>query len=629
MAKKKTMKYGAVEGAIRTLFTGILEDFRKEMADSMEETLASLEERLRTSIVEQHAPSSEEIDGIVHNAVESDLAAKLADRGFVTTEVLEARLADSAGPSDEDILSRMDEAVARKLSDAGFVTGAELEERLGEAGPSASDVVQKMNVAMDARLVDAGYVTAGQLEERLGEAGPSSGDMVQEMNAAVDARLADAGFVTADQLTERLGEAGPSSGDMVQEMNAAVDARLADAGFVTADQLTERLGAASEASEDLEAKIQATTEQAVGAVLAEEAQELIVRIKQDMRVAVEEKVDDFGRSDDLKAIISQRVQASMQESGLTTEDIRSQMEETVKAAISGAFQSTLFSDAVASVSEGGGGGMEEEAVRSMIQVEGKRVTEEILMREAQGLVKQVKIEVGKVQKQIEVVAAKSGVTPEDVVKIKDEIETSFGEKMSGFFESADFKTLVAGVAEEKTLQLINSEQFQSVLEGIAPSGEAGMLSPTQIKALVDSAVEAQVGTSGGGTGGGGGGGLDRDAVASIVEEVLKPTLTAHVGKFLDEKLPPPEYFESLATLGQVREEIDRRMSGSSAGLRAPSGAFTGSPGDSAVFTNLISRILGSDDLKEMIDDKFKVINNYIKNELVPRVVRKTLKTEGK
>ena len=48
------------------------------------------------------------------------------------------------------------------------------------------------------------------------------------------------------------------------------------------------------------------------------------------------------------------------------------------------------------------------------------------------------------------------------------------------------------------------------------------------------------------------------------------------------------------------------------------------PGESAIFTNMLGRVLASDELKELIDDKFRVINTYIKNELVPKAVKKEM-----
>jgi hypothetical protein len=261
--------------------------------------------------------------------------------------------------------------------------------------------------------------------------------------------------------------------------------------------------------------------------------------------------------------------------------------------------------------------VDEDAVRGI----SKKVTEEILMREAAGLVKQVKVEVNKVQKKVDALGS-GGVGAEELDKVRTDIQTSFGEKIEQFLGSDDFKDLVGSVAEERALQLLSTDEVKGALGGGGGGGEGGMISPGQLQSLVDAAVDAKV-AAGGGDGGGGGG-----DIRAAVEQVLTESMAAHVGKYLDEKLPPPEYFENLATVGQVREEIEKRMSGSSAGMGRSGSGLMGSPGESAVFTGLVTRILGSDDLKEMIDDKFKVINNYIKNELVPRVVKKILKEKG-
>ena len=54
----------------------------------------------------------------------------------------------------------------------------------------------------------------------------------------------------------------------------------------------------------------------------------------------------------------------------------------------------------------------------------------------------------------------------------------------------------------------------------------------------------------------------------------------------------------------------------------------GGPGDTAVFSSMIQRILNSQELKEAMDDRFKVISNFIKNELVPKEVKKMLKDKA-
>jgi hypothetical protein len=133
---------------------------------------------------------------------------------------------------------------------------------------------------------------------------------------------------------------------------------------------------------------------------------------------------------------------------------------------------------------------------------------------------------------------------------------------------------------------------------------------------------------------GGGGGANPEEVRKIVseelvrrtEEAFKDLVPRHVGKYLDEKLPPPEFFKELVTANQLHSEIDKRLKSSGSGGSKGWGA---GPGDTGAFVNLVSKILNSDQLKEAMDDRFKVINNYIKNELVPKAVKKMLEEMGK
>ncbi len=490
------------------------------------------------------------------------------------------------------------------------------------------------------------HVINDSLQDFEDDLASEDGPIMKTLLSALDKRLSGIGgnedaaqnavSAVRDWLSSELGRAllaeavkGP-----IDEMEARLTGMIREAKGLDRDEVQRLVRESAPASAgvpgDVEEKIKAVVEESLGSVLAEEAKELIVRIKQDLKNAMDEKLSDFADSKSLAASVRKAVEDVLEKEGVTSDDVTKQIEETIKVAISGALGSTMFSDAVAEVvAEKGGGGakVDEGAMREIIREEGKKVTEEILMREAQGLVKQVKLEVGKVQKQIDKVAQQGGgVKAEDIEKMKTEIEEAISGKIEKFLDSDDFKGLVGSIAEDKTKAAFSKPEIKAALAGAAKGGSegGGMLSPVQIQSLVESAIIAKMKDAPAG-----GGGMNQDAVKALVDETLKISMAKHVGKFLDEKLPPPEYFESLATMSQVREEIEKKVSGSGAGVARPAGGgvLAGNPGESAVFTNLITRILGSDDLKEMIDDKFKVINNYVKNELVPKVVKKILDEE--
>jgi hypothetical protein len=440
------------------------------------------------------------------------------------------------------------------------------------------------------------------------------GALMEQLGAAVDERISErmggGDLLTSETLDVKLAEMQAS---IHEEMDQTIAEELEEklkSGEVEVN-VSEKAGPSpAELKKLIAAQIGESGGGISDAALEEKMEDIFSQKVEDIGQAMREEIEglvgesllEFMDSDELKGAIASGVKGELVIAGISPDSIAGQMRETIKAAIEGAFNSTLFNDAVQRViPEGGsgggggdGGGVDTEGVKRIA----KKVTEEILMREAQGLVKQVKIEINKVTKKI------------------GKMEADFGSKIEAFFGSDDFKILVGSIAEEKAMDLLGSDEVKSALS----KGGGELASPGQIQGIVDTAVKAYMKESGGGS-------VSPVDMRNTVEEILITEMPKHVGKFLDDKLPPPEYFENLATISQVREEIERKVSGSGVGV-ARGAALSGNPGESAVFTNMISRILGSDDLKEMIDDKFKVINNYIKNELVPRVVKKMLKEKG-
>jgi hypothetical protein len=301
---------------------------------------------------------------------------------------------------------------------------------------------------------------------------------------------------------------------------------------------------------------------------------------------------------------------------------------------------------------GKGGPSQEELTETITKIAGA-TTEKVLAREAEGLVRQIKIELGKLRndmgkawektvalvkspemkKQIETVAKKE--IQGSVGEIKKELKAVTAKASSGPGEEA-----MRDLAEEVSTQVaeeVAQESLKGFLDELRGRVEAGFdtrlnefMASDDLKKKIGNIARQAAATSGGG----GDGSVDIEAIKSIVsEEIVRRTDDAfkdmvprHVGKFLDDKLPPPEFFQSLATMVQVKQEIEKRMAGSRSGSSAR--AFSGpGPGESAIFANMIGRLLGSDELKEMIDDKFRVINSYIKSELIPKTIKK-MKKDG-
>ncbi|MHC5078153.1 MAG: hypothetical protein ACYTHN_04000 [Planctomycetota bacterium] len=284
-----------------------------------------------------------------------------------------------------------------------------------------------------------------------------------------------------------------------------------------------------------------------------------------------------------------------------------------------------------------------------------KTTEKILAREAEGLVRQIKIELGKIRNEMKkswdqtVALVKSPemekhmqsvskkLFEKELNEIREELKTA--ETKSGGGPDAEQLKEVVEEISARVAEDISQESLKGFLEELRSRVESGIetrlnefMASDTLKDSV-STIARQVAPPPVVTGEGGE--VNSEGVRQIVadeimrrtEEAFKDLIPRYVGKFLDDKLPPPEFFESLATLTQVQQEIEKRLKGSRSGSGSGR-AFAGpGPGDSAIFSNVIGRILGSDELKEMIDDKFRVINNYVKNELVPKTVKKMLKED--
>jgi hypothetical protein len=271
-----------------------------------------------------------------------------------------------------------------------------------------------------------------------------------------------------------------------------------------------------------------------------------------------------------------------------------------------------------------------------------KTTEKILAREAEGLVRQIKIELGKVRNEMKkswdqtVALVKSPEMEKKIEEISNRAVEQGLAAQGGGGGGVNAEEIEGKIEEisERVAEEVSKDSLKGFLDELRTRVEEGI--EGRLEEFVQSdkmreavAAIAQTVMPAGGGGEGGGGGPSPEAIKKIVsDEIIRRTDEAfqdlvpkHVGKFLDEKLPPPEFFESLVTRTQVQQELDKRLKAGSGSARA---ASPGGPGESAIFANMIGRVLSSDELKELIDDKFRVINNYIKNELVPRAVKKEL-----
>jgi hypothetical protein len=390
----------------------------------------------------------------------------------------------------------------------------------------------------------------------------------------------------------------------------------------------------------------------VSGVLAEEAKELVHRIKADITTAIDQKIEAFAGSAELKAKIDEKILAAPRGAGA----------DDLEGRITGSFASPAFRDSVAGLLRDKEGVLKALAddLAEPIAAVSMKTTEKVLAREAEGLVRQIKIELGKLRTELkktwdkasgipqseemeqrikavvgpllegkgsarsaefkeaveEISSAVASEVSKDSLKgflgeLRDRIGSSIDAKLEEFIESDRLKTAIKGQAEKKVEDFFLSDDVKQTLVGIvrqvAPSagegGKGGSADPEEVRKIVG------------------------EEIMRRTDEAFKDLIPRHVGKYLDEKLPPPEFFSALVTMQQVQTEIDKKIksSGGSGGGGGGGGKGWGTqPGETAVFTNLVSKILNSDQLKEAMDDRFKVINNYIKNELVPKIVKKTL-----
>jgi hypothetical protein len=484
---------------------------------------------------------------------------------------------------------------------------------------------------------------------------PASGAAKEEVEALVREESGRALGSAREAVDKALGEFRETGREeMIAEVLDRVGRMLDGRGVPTMDEVTAR--AQEEARKAVEGgggeeRIREVARDVVGGVLAEEAKELVRRIKADITTAIDQKIEAFAGSAELKAKIDEKILAAPRGAG--AEDLEERM--------TGAFASPAFRKSVEGMLRDKEGILKTlaEDLSEPITAVSMKTTEKVLAREAEGLVRQIKIELGKLRTELkktwdkaaglpqseemeqriravvgpllegkgssrsaefkeaveEISSAVASEVSKDSLKgflgeLRDRIGSSIDAKMEEFIESDRLKAAIRGVAEKKVEDFFLSDEVKQTLVGV-------------VKQVAPSAAGAAKG-----------GGANPEEVRKIVgEEILRRTdeafkdlIPRHVGKYLDEKLPPPEFFSALATMQQVQAEIDKKLKGSSGGGGGGAGGkgWGTQPGETAVFTNLVSKILNSDQLKEAMDDRFKVINNYIKNELVPKAVKKML-----
>ncbi|MCI0340029.1 MAG: hypothetical protein L0216_02565 [Planctomycetales bacterium] len=230
----------------------------------------------------------------------------------------------------------------------------------------------------------------------------------------------------------------------------------------------------------------------------------------------------------------------------------------------------------------------------------------------------------------EVLAAEAGSLVRTIRKGVDELLAA---REARLLESASLRQSVEGVVTAK-VQAALAARGRDTGRVAVPKPEAIREAVETVVAellpkAVAEAVPAAMATAGG-SGNVGGGGVDPETLGQMLEAKFREFQTTELprvlGTFLDQKLPM-EMFQNVVTLEDVRREV---ASARAAGGAAPAGtppAFSGGkgPADSQVLT----RILGSQELKEMLDDKFRLMTTYLKTDLIPKLVKDTMAKGGK
>lgn len=124
---------------------------------------------------------------------------------------------------------------------------------------------------------------------------------------------------------------------------------------------------------------------------------------------------------------------------------------------------------------------------------------------------------------------------------------------------------------------------------------------TELRATIDERLES---LPAGGGGGGGGDGLTEEQVIALCPEFCKQTeFQAEIRRQLEEA------FQGVlpGLVKRLRGEIEKRIQTGEAG--APGGVLT------------MDQIVGSSELKEVLEERFRTMLAYLKQEVIPQVIQ--------
>gem|GEM_PF-3921092 len=501
----------------------------------------------------------------------------------------------------------------------------------------------------------------GTIREEIENAGGNAPDE-EALRGTIREEIENAGGGAPDEealrgmIREEIENAGGGAPDE-EALRGTIREEIENAGGNAPDEEALRGAVADQVREALEG-VRVPTEETIAEIAKREAAPLLEgredagggMEEEGVAALIEEKLRSFAESDGLMARLEEKIE-SLREETVSEERIAELVSERLTAALEeDAFRSTVEAIAAekASVSS-----LDLDALYEPIGEIASKTTEKILAREAEGLVRQIKIELGKIRNEMKKHSEQLGAMLQSPEMAKL-IEGISRRAVSKDLEALKGQVEASGVkpADEAALKEMVEEVASRVSEEVSQENLKGFLG--DLRSRVQDGIEGQlnefmesdrwkdavreVATTAVPAGGGGeseGGGMNTEQVRVLVgeeirrrtEEAFQEMVPRYVGKFLDDKLPPPEFFESLVSITQVRQEIETRLRGSGSGSAVRGYGSPGGPGESAIFTNMIGRLLSSDELKEMLDDKFRVINNYIKNELIPKTVKKMLKEQ--
>ncbi|MHC4599010.1 MAG: coiled-coil domain-containing protein [Planctomycetota bacterium] len=294
---------------------------------------------------------------------------------------------------------------------------------------------------------------------------------------------------------------------------------------------------------------------------------LVERLPSEETIAeiVDREIESAGSSrKETESLITKALEAFRKASGLTEAGLEKQILEALEAALA-----------------------ERLPTDKDIQTAAGKAFKKLYAQESKGLEKELKSGLGKLEKEIE----------------------GCREALAGHVESEEGEERLRQVMEKVDLVEKEADEIQTILDRVRQVME-------KIEERIGSLVEVESLQK-----------LVEEYSARVSEEVSKENLAGFLGELrerveggLDARLT--EFMES----DQVKErltEVTREIL-PTIGLGTEAGDVVGADG-SGVSPKLVSGILRSKEFVKLLDSKFKLINDYLKKDLIPKTVNKMLK----